>query len=57
MCALRDALDASDSIRFPPGAYGAVSRTNASDIPISKTNIHQEVHCLMMFSMPWLMKM
>jgi len=29
MCALRDALDASDSIRFPPGAYGAVSRTNA----------------------------
>jgi hypothetical protein len=30
MCALKDALDASDSIRFPSGIYGAVSQTNTS---------------------------
>ncbi len=30
MCALKDVLDASDSIRFPSIAYGAVSQTNVS---------------------------
>jgi hypothetical protein len=30
MCALKDALDASDSIRFPSGTYGAVLQTNTS---------------------------
>jgi hypothetical protein len=29
MCALRDGLDAADSIRFPSHTYGAVSRNNA----------------------------
>ncbi|HRH47805.1 MAG TPA: T9SS type A sorting domain-containing protein [Panacibacter sp.] len=28
MCALKDALDASDAVRFPAGTYGTVSRTN-----------------------------
>ncbi|HRI19428.1 MAG TPA: T9SS type A sorting domain-containing protein, partial [Panacibacter sp.] len=28
MCALKDGLDAADSIRFPAATYGAVSRTN-----------------------------
>jgi hypothetical protein len=30
MCALKDALDASDSIRFPSSVYGTVSQTNAA---------------------------
>ncbi len=30
MCALKDALDASDSIRFPSSIYGIVSQTNTS---------------------------
>ncbi len=29
-CALKDALDASDSIRFPSSIYGIVSQTNTS---------------------------
>jgi len=28
MCALKDVLDASDSVRFPASIYGSVSRTN-----------------------------
>ncbi|CAN5233648.1 hypothetical protein BH11BAC6_BH11BAC6_15570 [soil metagenome] len=28
MCALKDALDAADDVRFPPATYGTVSRTN-----------------------------
>jgi hypothetical protein len=30
MCALKDALDVSDSTRFPAGTYGTVSQTNTS---------------------------
>jgi hypothetical protein len=30
VCALKDVLDASDSIRFPASEYGAVSQTNTS---------------------------
>jgi hypothetical protein len=30
VCALKDALDASDSIRFPSGTYGTVSQSNSA---------------------------
>jgi hypothetical protein len=30
LCALKDALDASDSVRFPSSVYGKVSQTNAT---------------------------